>query len=146
MSDYAGSGEVFPGHDDTGQAAPGADSPCTDLFHSKTDSGQWRQAQHLPTLPKTLVQTMTCEHQFHEWGHVFNPLFYQSRNQKKDIGPKQNTNYNSHISKYCSFLENYFPTVATVPSTWGLYIFLKSGHKDSCIVEEGYGLVSRFVK
>lgn len=109
------------------------------------DRGQWRQA-HLPALPKTLAQTMTCEHQFHEWGHVLNPLFYQSRNQKKDIGHKQNTNYNSHISKYCSFMENYFPTVATVPSTWGFYIFLKSGHKDSSIVEEGYGLVSRFVK
>ena len=35
MSHWAGSGEVSPGHDDTGQAAPGADSPWIVLFHYK---------------------------------------------------------------------------------------------------------------
>ena len=35
MNDWAGSGEVSLRHIDTGQAAPGADSPWIMLYHSK---------------------------------------------------------------------------------------------------------------
>lgn len=52
--------------------------------------GQWWQT-HLPALPNTLAQTMTSEHQFHEWGHAFNPLFCQSRNKRKYTSHKQYT-------------------------------------------------------